>query len=77
MVTGVAKTTRTVKVRHRVTPYSWKLFTCEWSGAEPGEHTVVSRAIDARATCNPNRTTPPKRSQWENNGQFIRKFTVA
>ncbi len=30
------------------TQYSWKLFNYEWSGAQPGEHTIVSRAIDAR-----------------------------
>jgi hypothetical protein len=59
------------------TQYSWKLFTYEWTGAEPGEHTVVSRAIDARGDVQPEQDHPTKRSQWENNGQFVRKFTVA
>ena len=27
--------------------YSWKLFKYEWDGVTPGEHTLVSRAIDA------------------------------
>jgi len=58
------------------TAYSWKLFTYEWSGAQPGEHTIVSRAIDARGDMQPPQDHPTKRSQWENNGQFVRKFTV-
>ena len=58
------------------TPYSWKLFTYEWAGAAPGEHTIVSRAIDARGDVQPEQDHPTKRSQWENNGQFIRKFTI-
>ena len=58
------------------TQYSWKLFTYEWTGAEPGEHTVVSRAIDARGDVQPEQDHPTKRSQWENNGQFTRKFTI-
>lgn len=58
------------------TAHSWKLFTYEWSGLQPGEHTIVSRAIDARGDMQPEEDHPTKRSQWENNGQFLRKFTV-
>jgi DMSO/TMAO reductase YedYZ molybdopterin-dependent catalytic subunit len=58
------------------TPYSWKLFSYEWTGTQPGEHTIVSRAIDARGDVQPEQDHPTKRSQWENNGQFIRKFTI-
>jgi hypothetical protein len=29
--------------------YSWKLFTYTWTGATPGEHTLVSRVTDAPA----------------------------
>ena len=57
------------------TAHSWKLFTYEWTGATAGEHTVVSRAIDARGDIQPQ-DDPTKKSQWENNGQFVRKFTV-
>ena len=59
------------------TQYSWKLFTYEWAGATPGEHTIVSRAIDARGEIQPEQDHPTKRSQWENNGQFVRKFTIS
>jgi DMSO/TMAO reductase YedYZ molybdopterin-dependent catalytic subunit len=58
------------------TPQSWKLFTYQWTGAQPGEHTIVSRAIDARGDVQPEQDHPTKRSQWENNGQFVRKFTI-
>jgi DMSO/TMAO reductase YedYZ molybdopterin-dependent catalytic subunit len=57
------------------TAHSWKLFTYEWTGATAGEHTIVSRAIDARGDIQPQ-DDPTKKSQWENNGQFMRKFTV-
>ena len=59
------------------TQYSWKLFTYEWAGATAGDHTIVSRAIDARGEMQPEQDHPTKRSQWENNGQFVRKFTIA
>jgi DMSO/TMAO reductase YedYZ molybdopterin-dependent catalytic subunit len=59
------------------TTYSWKLFTYEWTGSQPGEHTIVSRAIDARGDIQPAEDDPNKKSQWENNGQFVRKFTIA
>jgi DMSO/TMAO reductase YedYZ molybdopterin-dependent catalytic subunit len=35
------------------TQYSWKLFTCRWEGATPGEHTLVSRVTDAEGTVQP------------------------
>jgi DMSO/TMAO reductase YedYZ molybdopterin-dependent catalytic subunit len=56
--------------------YSWKLFSYQWAGAQAGEHTIVSRAVDARGDVQPEQDHPTKRSQWENNGQFIRKFTI-
>jgi DMSO/TMAO reductase YedYZ molybdopterin-dependent catalytic subunit len=59
------------------TPQSWKLFTYEWNGATSGDHTIVSRAIDARGEIQPEQDHPTKRSQWENNGQFVRKFSIA
>lgn len=62
----------------RNTPYSWKLFTFEWAGLQPGEHTVVSRAIDTRGTIQPKEDElPPKRTRWENNGQFVRKIKIS
>jgi DMSO/TMAO reductase YedYZ molybdopterin-dependent catalytic subunit len=59
------------------TPYSWKLFTYEWSGSQPGEHTIVSRAIDSRGDIQISQDDPTKKSQWENNGQFVRKIKIS
>jgi DMSO/TMAO reductase YedYZ molybdopterin-dependent catalytic subunit len=59
------------------TAYSWKLFTYEWSGLQPGDHTIVSRAIDARGEIQPEQTNPTKVTRWENNGQFVRKIRVS
>jgi DMSO/TMAO reductase YedYZ molybdopterin-dependent catalytic subunit len=58
------------------TPYSWKLFTYEWTGSQPGEHTIVSRAIDARGDVQ-SQDDPTKKSQWENPGQFVRKIRIS
>jgi len=59
------------------TEFSWKLFSYSWDGLKPGEHTIVSRATDANGIVQPEQSVvDPKKTQWENNGQFIRKFTV-
>jgi hypothetical protein len=59
------------------TPYSWKLFTLQWNNLTPGEHTIVSRATDANGVVQPEEAElAEKKSRWENNGQFIRKFTI-
>ena len=59
------------------TQYSWKLFSHEWSNLTPGEHTIVSRATDADGVVQPEQTAlDSKKTSWENNGQFVRKFSV-
>jgi DMSO/TMAO reductase YedYZ molybdopterin-dependent catalytic subunit len=59
------------------TKYSWKLFTCEFAPPAPGDHTIVSRATDVNGTVQPEEADlQSKRSRWENNGQFVRKFKV-
>jgi DMSO/TMAO reductase YedYZ molybdopterin-dependent catalytic subunit len=61
----------------RNTPYSWQLFTFEWSGVSAGEHTIVSRATDATGAVQPTEEElRAKKSRWENNGQFVRKFKI-
>jgi DMSO/TMAO reductase YedYZ molybdopterin-dependent catalytic subunit len=59
------------------TPYSWKLFTFEWTGAAPGDHTIVSRAIDARGEVQLAQDNATKKTRWENNGQVARKFRLS
>jgi DMSO/TMAO reductase YedYZ molybdopterin-dependent catalytic subunit len=59
------------------TEFSWKLFSYSWEGLKPGEHTIVSRATDAHGVVQPIQSeVDPKKTHWENNGQFVRKFTV-
>jgi DMSO/TMAO reductase YedYZ molybdopterin-dependent catalytic subunit len=59
------------------TPYSWKLFTYRWEDARPGEHTLVSRAIDIKGNIQPTEAElEMKKTRWENNGQYPRKVAL-
>ncbi|MBZ5578063.1 MAG: molybdopterin-dependent oxidoreductase [Acidobacteriia bacterium] len=59
------------------TQYSWKLFTFEWKGATPGEHTLVSRATDANGTVQPVAADlKTKKTFLEANEQFPRKVMI-
>jgi DMSO/TMAO reductase YedYZ molybdopterin-dependent catalytic subunit len=60
----------------RNTPYSWQLFSYDWTGAVPGDHTIVSRATDARGEVQPAEDLPNKKTRWENNSQFVRTFRI-
>jgi DMSO/TMAO reductase YedYZ molybdopterin-dependent catalytic subunit len=60
------------------TRFSWKLFTFDWKGATPGEHTLVSRATDAEGTVQPAAgDLKRKKTFLEDNAQFPRKITIA
>jgi DMSO/TMAO reductase YedYZ molybdopterin-dependent catalytic subunit len=60
------------------TKYSWKLFTCVWKNPTPGEHTLVSRATDAKGRVQPTAADlAEKKSFLEDNSQFPRKLTIA
>jgi DMSO/TMAO reductase YedYZ molybdopterin-dependent catalytic subunit len=57
--------------------YSWKLFTYSWSGAKPGEHTLVSRATDVRGEVQPTAADlENKKTFLEDNAQFPRKLVI-
>ncbi len=59
------------------TKYSWKLFTYEFAAPATGDHTIVSRATDVNGAVQPEEADlQSKKSRWENNGQFVRKFKV-
>jgi DMSO/TMAO reductase YedYZ molybdopterin-dependent catalytic subunit len=59
------------------TKYSWKLFTCEFPAPASGDHTIVSRATDVNGEVQPEEADlQSKKSRWENNGQFVRKFRI-
>ena len=58
--------------------YSWKLFTCAWDGATPGEHTLVSRVTDVNGQVQPTeKELETKKTFLEDNSQFPRKVTVS
>jgi len=57
--------------------YSWKLFTYAWTGATPGEHTLVSRVTDAKGDVQPTaKDLENKKSFLEDNSQFPRKLKI-
>jgi DMSO/TMAO reductase YedYZ molybdopterin-dependent catalytic subunit len=57
--------------------YGWKLFTCTVNSLTPGEHTLVSRAIDATGKIQPTaQELENKKSFLEDNSQTVRKIKV-
>ncbi len=57
--------------------YSWKLFNFEWTGATPGEHTLVSRVTDTNGAVQPTAADlSNKKTFLEDNGQFPRKVKI-
>ena len=58
--------------------YSWKLFTYTWTGATPGEHTLVSRVTDATGAVQPTaEMLENKKTFLEDNSQHPRKVMIA
>jgi DMSO/TMAO reductase YedYZ molybdopterin-dependent catalytic subunit len=57
--------------------YSWKLFTYNWNGATPGEHTLVSRVTDTAGHVQPTaKDLENKKSFLEENSQVPRKVKI-
>ena len=57
--------------------YSWKLFTYKWSGATPGEHTLVSRVTDVKGVVQPTaEALETKKTFLEDNSQQPRKVMI-
>jgi DMSO/TMAO reductase YedYZ molybdopterin-dependent catalytic subunit len=60
------------------TQFSWKLFTYKWDGVTPGEHTLVSRATDAKGVVQPTAAELSRKKTFlEDNSQFPRKIRIA
>jgi DMSO/TMAO reductase YedYZ molybdopterin-dependent catalytic subunit len=58
--------------------YSWKLFTYIWTGATPGEHTLVSRVTDGTGNVQPTeKDLENKKSFLEDNSQQPRKVMIS
>lgn len=59
------------------TKYSWKLFTYDWEGATPGEHTLVSRATDVEGNVQPVAADLARKKTFlQDNAQFPRKIRI-
>jgi len=59
--------------------YSWTFWSYDWKNAAPGEHTLVSRALDAEGRVQPAAEAPEiqlKRTYWEANQQWPRKIGI-
>jgi DMSO/TMAO reductase YedYZ molybdopterin-dependent catalytic subunit len=60
-------------------PYTWRFWSIEWKDAQPGEHAIVSRAIDEKANVQPEADDPAiklKKTYWEANQQWVRKVKL-
>jgi DMSO/TMAO reductase YedYZ molybdopterin-dependent catalytic subunit len=58
--------------------YSWKLFAYTWTGATPGEHTLVSRVTDVTGRVQPTQQDlENKKTFLEDNSQYPRKVMIA
>ena len=58
--------------------FTWKLFSFDWQGAQPGEHTLVSRVTDVNGKVQaPADELPERVSYWEEFGQFPRTVMIA
>jgi DMSO/TMAO reductase YedYZ molybdopterin-dependent catalytic subunit len=59
--------------------FSWRFWSLDWTDAEPGEHTITSRAIDNEGNLQPAKTDPliaNKITYWESNGQITRQVLI-
>jgi DMSO/TMAO reductase YedYZ molybdopterin-dependent catalytic subunit len=59
--------------------FAWKLWSLEWANAQPGEHTITSRASDTQGQVQPAMDDPriaKKRTYWESNGQVTRRIRL-
>jgi DMSO/TMAO reductase YedYZ molybdopterin-dependent catalytic subunit len=68
----------TLDVATGMQKYAWKLFSYNWKGATPGEHTLVSRVTDANGQVQPTaEDLANKKTFLEDNSQTPRKITIA
>jgi hypothetical protein len=63
----------------QVRRFAWRFWSLDWKDAEPGAHTVTSRAIDTRGNVQPAKDDPliaTKITYWESNGQITRQIDI-
>ena len=65
--------------RSRREKYTWRFFNSEWKNPQPGEHQLVSRAIDEEGRTQPEAEAPEiklKKTYWEVNQQWPRRVRI-
>ena len=63
----------------RQAKYAWTFWSCAWPNPAPGDHTLVSRAVDAEGRVQPAADDPDiklKKTYWEANQQYPRKIRI-
>ena len=63
----------------RRSKYSWTFWDYNWKNPSAGDHTLVSRALDAEGRMQPSGDDPEiklKRTYWEANQQWVRKIRI-
>ena len=63
----------------RDAPYAWTFWQMDWQHPEPGDHTLVSRALDIEGHVQPAADDPTiklKRTYWEANQQWVRRIRI-
>ena len=61
-------------------PYTWRFWSLEWLAATPGEHTISSRATNAKGKVQPAASDDAialKKTYWEANQMAVRKIKLA
>ena len=59
--------------------YAWNVWSLDWPDAQPGDHTITSRAIDTSGLVQPAMDDPiiaNKHTYWESNGQLTRSVHI-
>lgn len=69
----------TLEAKPRHAPYTWTFWHFDWRNPAPGEHQLVSRAIDADGRTQPAPDDPAiknKKTYWDANQQWVRRIRV-
>jgi DMSO/TMAO reductase YedYZ molybdopterin-dependent catalytic subunit len=67
------------RIEERPEPHTWRFWSVEVKGLKEGEHTLVSRATDARGRVQPTADDPSiknKKTYWEANQQWPRRIRI-
>jgi DMSO/TMAO reductase YedYZ molybdopterin-dependent catalytic subunit len=70
---------RAASIQPHDEPFTWRFWYYDWKDPKEGDHTMVSRAIDAKGRVQPTMDDPAiklKKTYWEANGQWVRRVKI-